>query len=174
MELNNSLSTYSPSGYAWRQEGEGVRRIGNNPVELSEAERKRLDELKRRDAEVRAHERAHVVAGGSLVRGVAAFDQVRGPDGRYYAVGGEVSIDTSKERDPEATIEKAARIRQAALAPADPSAQDRKVAAEATRMEAEARAELIQKRQREEGAIGNGAYGRYSGREESILVDLYA
>src|SRR5690606_36735775 len=46
--------------------------------------------------------------------------------------------------DPRATMEKAQQIRRAAMAPAEPSPQDRRVAAEAARLEAEARAELAQ------------------------------
>ncbi|MEM6544436.1 MAG: putative metalloprotease CJM1_0395 family protein, partial [Pseudomonadota bacterium] len=45
--------------------------------------------------------------------------------------------------DPQATIEKARIVRRAALAPAEPSAQDRRVAAEATALEQQARAELL-------------------------------
>ena len=59
-----------------------------------------------------------------------------------YAVSGEVKTDTSKERDPEATIRKMQKVRRAALAPAQPSAQDRSVAAQASQIEAEARIEL--------------------------------
>src|SRR5690606_2788786 len=48
-----------------------------------------------------------------------------------------------------ATIEKARQIRRAAQAPAEPSSTDRQVAAQAARMEAEARAELLQQQLRE-------------------------
>ena len=61
-----------------------------------------------------------------------------------------MSIDASPVAgDPEATIRKAQVIRAAAMAPADPSAQDRRVAAAATKMEAEARQELRKKEQTE-------------------------
>jgi hypothetical protein len=83
-----------------------------------------------------------LAAAAGLVRGVS-FTYVRGPDGKRYAVGGEVSIDTSPVRgDPEATIQKAQQIRAAANAPANPSSQDRAVAAQAARMEQVARQEL--------------------------------
>ncbi len=62
-----------------------------------------------------------------------------------YAVGGEVKIDTTPEKDPEATIRKMQQVRKAALAPTQPSAQDRSVAAQASQIEAEARAELTKK-----------------------------
>ncbi len=106
-----------------------------------------LRELKRRDQEVRAHERAHLSAGGQYVRGGARFSYQYGPDGRRYAVGGEVSIDVAPvPGDPQATLRKAQTIRRAALAPADPSAQDRAVAAQAQQMAIQAQAELARQR----------------------------
>ncbi|MDD3518384.1 MAG: putative metalloprotease CJM1_0395 family protein [Chromatiales bacterium] len=113
----------------------------------------RTQELKDRDAQVRAHERAHVMAGGSLVRGGANFTYEKGPDGQMYAVGGEVKIDTSSERTPEETLDKAERIIQAAMAPVDPSPQDRAVAAQAAQMAAQARVDVA-RQQAEEGSAG--------------------
>jgi hypothetical protein len=98
--------------------------------------------LQTTDRAVRAHEAAHVAAGGSYVQGAASFTYQTGPDGQQYAVGGEVSIDVSAERTPEATIQKMEIVRAAALAPADPSATDRAVAASATQAETAARAEM--------------------------------
>lgn len=118
--------------------------------ELSEEDKAQVQELKKRDAEVRAHEQAHLAAAGSLAQGGASFDYQSGPDGNRYAVGGEVSIDTSKVAgDPAATIAKAQRIRRAALAPAEPSSTDRSVASQASSMEAQARKELAQEKQEE-------------------------
>lgn len=106
------------------------------------SEYRQLQELKQRDREVRQHEQAHVAAGGQHVKGAPSYQYQRGPDGRQYATGGEVQIDTSAiPDDPEATIRKMQVVRQAALAPAEPSPQDRAVAAEAGRTEAEARAQ---------------------------------
>ncbi len=115
----------------------------NNEKEFTEREQQQLEELKRRDTEVKAHEQAHLSAAGGLARGGASFDYETGPDGKRYAVGGEVNIDTSRASDdPQANIRKAQQIRRAATAPADPSSQDRSVASEASRMEAQARIEL--------------------------------
>jgi hypothetical protein len=62
-----------------------------------------------------------------------------GPDGQRYAIGGEVQIDLSPiPDDPEATFEKAQKLRQAALAPSSPSSTDRQVAMLASRMAQEA------------------------------------
>ncbi|MBL8402950.1 MAG: hypothetical protein JNL16_00255 [Dechloromonas sp.] len=102
--------------------------------QLSAAELAQLRQLQQTDRRVRAHEMAHVVAGGSLVRSGASFIYATGPDGRRHAVAGEVGIDTSPGRTPLETLDKANRIKAAALAPADPSPQDRQVAALATRM----------------------------------------
>ena len=103
-----------------------------------------IRELAARDREVRAHEQAHQSVGGQYA-GAMELTYRQGPDGRRYAVGGEVSIDVSKvPGDPEATLEKAEQVRRAALAPADPSTQDRQVAALATQITVEAQSELRQ------------------------------
>lgn len=102
-----------------------------------------IEQLKTREAEVIAHEQAHAAVGGQYT-GPPNYDYQTGPNGVRYAVSGEVSIDTSEiPGDPEATLQKAKQIKAAALAPADPSAQDLKVAAKADRMAANARAEII-------------------------------
>jgi len=109
---------------------------------LDEAELKQLTELKARDREVRAHEAAHQAVGGQNA-GSISYVYERGPDGAQYAVGGEVSISTSPVGgDPQATIDKMRVVRAAALAPAEPSPQDRAVAAEAMQLMLQAQAEL--------------------------------
>ena len=111
--------------------------------QLDSAERQLVAKLKVIDQKVRSHEMAHLAAAGPYARGGPRYSYVEGPDGVSYAVGGEVPIDVSPEPgDPEATIRKAQAVRAAALAPADPSGQDRQVAAAATKMEAQARQEL--------------------------------
>jgi len=116
---------------------------GDTAEELTAEEQQHVKELKQRDAEVKAHEAAHLGAAGGLALGGASYEYQKGPDGRNYAVGGEVSIDSSPvSGDPNATIVKARQIRSAALAPANPSSQDHKVATKASQMEVEARQEL--------------------------------
>ncbi|MEM9083421.1 MAG: putative metalloprotease CJM1_0395 family protein [Planctomycetota bacterium] len=115
--------------------------------ELTDEEKQQVEELKARDAEVRAHEQAHVAAAGSLHRGGPTYSYQTGPDGKKYAVGGSVQIDSSPGKTPEETLMKAQRIRAAALAPAEPSSTDRSVAAKATRMEAEAKREIAEKQE---------------------------
>lgn len=127
--------------------------------ELNAEEKGELEKLKARDREVRAHEAAHKAAAGNLARGGAQFEFETGPDGRRYAVGGEVSIDTSKvSGDPQATISKAQTIRRAANAPAQPSGQDRAVATQANRMEAEARQELTEQKIDHQSVEGNSSH----------------
>ena len=126
----------------------------NSPLSSNQRteEQAEIAKLQKRDQEVRTHEQAHIAASGGLAKGKATFSFQRGADGKQYAVGGEVNIDTSPvSGNPEATIQKAKQIRAAALAPSDPSAQDRAVAASASAMEAQARQE-IQKEEQEASA----------------------
>lgn len=126
------------------EEEEKDEKSGSGEEDLSEEEQQEVQELQDRDREVRTHEQAHISAGGSLVAGGPSYEMTTGPDGKSYATGGEVQIDTSKGSTPEETISRAQRIRSAALAPAQPSAQDQKVAAKASQMETEARQEKAQ------------------------------
>lgn len=112
-----------------------------NEQDLNSEEKQQVNELKKRDAEVKAHEQAHMAAGGGIVQGGASYQYEHGPDGKMYAVGGEVKIDVSAERTPEATIRKMQQVQRAALAPAQPSGTDRAVAAQAAQVEAQARLE---------------------------------
>jgi hypothetical protein len=115
--------------------------------ELSPEEQQQVAELKAKDQEVRTHEMAHVAAGGQYVTSGPSYEYQIGPDGKGYAVGGSVGIDTSPvSGDPEATIAKMQTVTAAAMAPASPSGQDHKVAAAARQAEAKARAELAQSR----------------------------
>jgi hypothetical protein len=106
-----------------------------------------LAQLKARDSEVRAHEAAHMAAGGRYVTGGASYVYQKGPDGGQYAVGGEVGIDTSPvPGKPEETAQKMRTVRAAALAPSEPSSADLSVAASASEAEAAAVAEIAQAR----------------------------
>lgn len=113
-----------------------------------------IADLAARDREVRAHEQAHAAVGG-VFAGSPSYTTEQGPNGVRYAVAGEVSISTSPVAgDAQATIRKADIVRRAALAPADPSAQDRAVAAKATQMKIKALAELA--RQTPESTTADG------------------
>ncbi len=97
--------------------------------------------LRERDREVRMHEQAHAAVGGQYA-GVPSYEYQSGPDGKRYAVGGEVLMDVAAENTPADTIRKMQQVKAAALAPVEPSAQDYKVAADATQKEKSARSEL--------------------------------
>jgi hypothetical protein len=114
-------------------------------VQLSNEAKAVVRSLQARDEQVRAHEQAHLAASGGLATSGASYTYQKGPDGVNYAIGGEVSIDVSPGRTPEETIARAVTIRAAALAPADPSGQDRAVASAASQLEQQARTELLLK-----------------------------
>ena len=123
--------------------------------ELKPEQDREVAELKRADAEIRRHEAAHASAGGRYA-GAPSFEYQVGPDGKRYAVAGEVPIDVSPVAgDPGATIAKMQVVKRAASAPASPSAQDRAVAATAAKIEVQARAEL--RAERAEAASGDDA-----------------
>jgi hypothetical protein len=112
------------------------------------AEQREIQQLKQRDQEVRAHEQAHAAVGGQYA-GTPQYDFETGPDGQRYAVGGEVSIDIGEESTPEETLRKMQQVKAAALAPAEPSPQDLRVASEATQRAFEARSEISEQRSEE-------------------------
>lgn len=122
--------------------GTGARASGTSTQALSAEDEAELRTLQARDREVRQHEQAHLAASGGLATSGARFSYQRGPDGVDYAVGGEVSIDTTPGRTPEETLQRARQVRAAALAPAQPSGQDLAVAAQAARMAMNAQTEM--------------------------------
>ena len=130
---------------------------------LTEEEQAEVEDMKDRDAEVRTHENAHKSAGGQYAA-APSYTYETGPDGKRYITDGEVSIDVGEESDPQDTITKMQVVKRAALAPAQPSAQDRQVYAEASQKEAAARQELNEQKQEEaqqasgeQGASGSAA-----------------
>ena len=125
-------------------------------AELTPEEEKQVQELKQTDREVRAHEAAHKTVGGPYA-GAVSFETTTGPDGREYAIAGEVQIDASPiPNNPEATIRKMDVVIRAALAPAEPSSQDKAVAAQAQQTRIQARQEAAKLRQQEQETQNNG------------------
>jgi len=133
-------------GYKFSFSDEGWKALGGKEEELNEEDQRKVEELKKIDKKVHAHEQAHLSAAGGYARGGANYNYVTGPDGNRYANSGHVNIDTGKERTPEATLRKASIIQKAALAPSDPSPADKEIAANASKMAAEAQKELAQKK----------------------------
>ncbi|KKO44585.1 hypothetical protein WG68_14915 [Arsukibacterium ikkense] len=108
-----------------------------------QAEQQELRELQARDREVRNHEQAHASVGGRYAAS-PSYTYQQGPDGRQYAIGGEVQIDIAPvSGDPQATIQKMQQVKAAALAPAEPSSADRRIAAEASQRQMQAQVELV-------------------------------
>jgi len=120
----------------------------SDPTELSEDEKKLVKDLQTRDSEVKAHEAAHQAAGGGMT-GAASYTYQQGPDGKMYAIGGEVSISTQGGATPEETIAKAKQIAASAMAPGSPSGQDFAVATSAKMMEMKAQQQLTKEQQEE-------------------------
>jgi len=165
---SESRSVLQKDSVSISQEGSARERLATEKdqlaKDLSAQQERQVQQLVLRDAEVKAHERAHKAVGGQYAGSISYQYQV-GPDGKRYAIGGEVSIDTSKvSGDPQATIDKMNVVKAAALAPADPSPQDRRVAASAAQAISAARVELATQA-REERAQERESDSRQDARE---------
>jgi hypothetical protein len=125
----------------------------NTPVsrELQDPEREAVQELKRIEQEVIAHEAAHQAAGGRFA-GAVSYSYTQGPDGKRYITGGEVPIHVPASDDPEQTLRDMEQVRRAALAPGNPSGQDLSVAAAAAAIAAQARQQLALSKAKEAGS----------------------
>ena len=145
----------APAGGAREQD----QNVPGAVKKLSEEEKQLVVRLSARDTAVHAHEAAHQAAARGL-GGAASFTYETGPDGRRYAVGGEVPVALRSGRTPQETISNAQVVRSAALAPSDPSSQDMAVASEASQMEAEARQEIT--RSRADGTDGADPSNRHA------------
>jgi len=158
-EQSNKEDTPEDAEHQHAQKSEQERahedEVSDIERQIEAKEAKIILELKQRDQEVRTHELAHAAVGG-VHTGSPTYEYEMGPDGKKYAVAGEVSVDLSPiEGDPRATIAKMEKVHAAALAPAQPSAQDHKVAAQATDLIAQARSDLLALESSEEGDSTN-------------------
>ena len=141
VENSKQVANTEASNKESNDDSNGNSDKGKNQT-YSEDELAVINSLKTRHNEVNIHEQSHAAVGGQYA-GSPSYSYQTGPDGVKYAVSGEVAIDTSAiEGDPEATLKKAQQVKAAALAPAQPSAQDIKVAAEADQMATQARSEI--------------------------------
>lgn len=103
--------------------------------------KKEIEQLKQIEEEVIIHENAHKAAGAG-VTGAVMYSHTTGPDDQRYINGGEVSIQMpSGGGEPDETIALLEKVRQAALAPSQPSPQDLRVAASASAQINQVRAE---------------------------------
>ena len=152
------------------EKSEKAESPAKSPGNLTSEEQAQVEKLKARDAEVKNHEAAHLAAAGQYAKGGPKYVYQTGPDGKQYAIGGSVSIDVSPvSGNPQATLQKAQQVRSAALAPAEPSGQDQKVAAAASKMEAEARLQLA--REKAEKATADSETSDTYGPFGSLAID---
>lgn len=143
---DNSVSSGDKTSSAENNTQNNDKNAGQKNIgELSGEEQRIVTQLQAADTNVRAHEAAHMAAGGGLTS-PASYTYERGLDNKMYAVAGEVGISTGEGNTPQESLNKAQAIRRAALAPADPSPQDLKVAAQAASMEMSARAQIMQEK----------------------------
>lgn len=175
----SSASRYSRLVQDFREKERVAETASASSVEKADAEKEKetlerekqqiISELSKRDQEVRTHEQAHASVGGRYAS-APSYEMTEGPDGREYAVGGHVTIDTSPVADdPEATLDKSQIVERAALAPAQPSEQDLKVASEARAMGNEARVDIREQEylERTEALEGADESEELEGAEES-------
>lgn len=170
-ETGQSAPTTLPDNRFVEATGEDGQRKQQDPKQQEQQQRQeqQVQDLTERDQEVRTHEQAHQSAGGEYASS-PTYQFTQGPDGKRYATGGEVQIDTSAvPGDPAATIAKMQQIRSAALAPAEPSAQDLVVARSAAASEAKARKELMA----EESAKSGGVLSAYMDKRNSVIAGHY-
>jgi len=140
--FQNYFSTQHQDKSSKSQKSDAVKSF----EDLSLSEKELVSKLQARDTEVKAHEAAHKAAGGGLA-GSASYSYEKGPDGKIYAVGGEVPIAFQEGQTPQETITNARQVKAAALAPTNPSSQDYAVASSATVMELKAQQELLKEMQ---------------------------
>ncbi len=156
MQVNSHVNNYTGSNYTLKSDTEDTKEKETSTLndELSPDEKRLVTKLEARDAEVKAHEAAHQSAGAST--GAATYSYQQGPDGKMYAIGGEVSISFQTGSTPQETIANARKIAAAAMAPANPSGQDNAVASSAKMMEMKAQQQL--RKEEQEKAQGQETY----------------
>lgn len=81
-----------------------------------------LEKFKNLDAQTRAHEQQHASLGDT--KGAISYNYQTGPDGKLYATGGHVRLDTSLPQDEEAALAKLDKLANAASAPSELSGAD--------------------------------------------------
>jgi hypothetical protein len=143
-----NISSAGSSIYSLQNVYKNYRNAGEKEKSAESSEKRQEQQVQREAAklqqierEVIAHEQAHMSAGAHLA-GSARYQYTKGPDGKNYATGGEVSIKIPEGKDPEETIQLMDQVIRAALAPANPSPQDLAVASRASMKQIQARGEL--------------------------------
>ncbi|UJF20560.1 putative metalloprotease CJM1_0395 family protein [Shewanella sp. OMA3-2] len=130
-----------------QQKQQASDQVEQQQQKIVQAEQQQVSELSKRDIEVKTHEQAHKAVGGMFAQS-PSYSYEKGPDGKRYAVDGEVQIDVGViAGDPQATFNKMQKVYAAAMAPNQPSSADIRVAAEAVQRMNQAKAEMADLRQ---------------------------
>ena len=87
-----------------------------------------LEKFKNKDAEIRTHEQVHASIGHTTAP--ISYSYQQGPDGKMYAVGGSVRLETSMPDDPKAAAFKLDILQKAASAPSNTSGADNAIASQ--------------------------------------------
>ncbi len=174
---NAAIASISPEAIALyeaeqKSEYKENKNSESSNKELTPQEEQEVAELKITDAEVKAHEQAHKAAAGGLRTSAPNYEYETGPDGKKYAVAGDVNISYQHSQDPEVNLRNAQQLKASALAPADPSAQDRKVAAQADREIAEARQEIQEKQKLTDEEAKNSAVNSNADLENTLTQQV--
>ena len=94
-----------------------------------------LDKFQSMDSKVRSHEQTHASLANTTTP--IQYNYQMGPDGKMYATGGSVRLDTSMPSDPEAAANKLDSIkRSASSSGSDMSGADSSIAISANLMKA--------------------------------------
>jgi hypothetical protein len=178
MTIDTSIQSFSGSySNGWlqgadsatqKQSGGAIDKKSHN-AEGDRKAQQEVQKLKNTEQKVIAHEMAHKAVGGQYA-GSVKYEYTRGPDNKMYIAGGEVSIDVSKGSTPEETAQKMRQVQQAAMAPADPSAQDRAVAAKAAMQAQKAQQEIQSEQQKEQPSA---AVGYTKKPNQSLGISIY-
>ncbi|MDL2307376.1 hypothetical protein LJC48_05045 [Desulfovibrio sp. OttesenSCG-928-C06] len=134
-----AAGTINTAGATGATSGTGLPEEADTPEN-----RELLQKLQERDAHVKAHESAHVMAAGGQA-GAVTYSYQRGPDGRSYAVGGSVNISVSSSGDADESARQAGRAQRAATVNGEMSAADAQTARRAGEISARARAMALEK-----------------------------
>lgn len=111
---------------------------------LAPEQKQQIAELASIEREVIAHERAHQSAGGAYT-GSATYGYTEGPDGKAYITSGEVAIRAPQIEPSEKGLQVVEQVKRAALAPANPSGQDLRVASKMEAIAQRIRAEMAKR-----------------------------
>lgn len=104
---------------------EGISRLSQiSSTQLTPEEKEVVRALQAEDLKVRIHEAQHLRLAGGLAVGTPDYQYAQGPDGKFYAVGGAVNVQTGQSSDPDKAARDAASFARAALGPGDASSQD--------------------------------------------------